>query len=230
MTASYLRLLTLGFLAIAACGRRASDASPADTLTSASAPATRPSAATPFFEVLGHHAESAYDQVKLADWAAARASVDALITATRTVQPQDTINEGAELRASLASLDSSVTRRSRTQGLRDANYLTKLGAILSSGHGTVVPADVTMLDYYGRELEIWAEAKDTAKLAETASAIKQTWAELRPGVIERGGAAQALRFDSVVARVTSSRTPAQYGKSATPVLDQVDVLEAVFTK
>ena len=228
MIARHIRPFALGFLAIAACGRRASDATLADAQRSVSTSTTVP--ASPFFEVLGHHAENAYDQVKLSDWGAARVSVDSIAAAMRTLQAPDTVNQSAELRASLASLDTAVTGHSRTQGLRDANYLTKLGAILSVGHRTVVPADVTMLDYYGRELEIWAEARDNAKLAQTASAIKQTWEELRPGVIERGGAAQALRFDSVVARVTSARTPAQYEKTVTPVLDQVDVLEAVFTK
>lgn len=68
---------------------------------------------------------------------------------------------------------------------------------------------MTVLDYHGRELEIWAEAADAAKLRETASAIQDTWKRLRPRVVSRGGNAEAAAFDRErysLSRVASSRT------------------------
>jgi hypothetical protein len=231
VSAVHLRAVVVGFVALAACGRRAREAGRAETVV-----VIRPGAMTaaapdvPFFEVLGHDAENAYDQIKAADWSAARASLDSIRAAMRTTQPHDTVNRGADLRRSVARLDSALVDRSRQRALGAANYLTKLGALLGLGHDVAMPPEVTLLDYYGRELEIWAAARDTAKLTETAVAISGTWDELRSRVVERGGTAEAARFDSLVASVKAARTPAQYGRTATPVLDEVDVLEGVFLR
>lgn len=218
----------LVLLVIAACGRSADDAKPADTPTTTATPVGL--TATPFYEVLGHHAEDAYDYVKTANWAAARASVDSLNPAVRGAQAQDIFGHEKEVSESLARLDSAVAQRSRAQGLREANLLTQLGALLAAAHDPQVPAAVTMLDFYGRELEIGAEVRDTAKLSHAAMAITNNWNQVRPLVVARGGTAEAARFDSVVANVTAARTPAQYARTATPLLDQVDALETVFSK
>jgi hypothetical protein len=180
----------VGLISLAACGRRGSEADRAETVVMISAPAmTAGAPAVPFFEALGHNAENAYDQIKAADWGAARASVDAISAAMQQTQPQDTANRGADLRRSLARLDTAVVARARRPALGMANYLTKLGALLSLGRDTVMPAEV-----------------------------------------ERGGMAEAARFDSIIASVKAARTPAQFGRTATPVLDQVDMLEGVFTR
>jgi hypothetical protein len=226
-----ITMLIVSVAAIAACSRGGPDTKPADTLKAASSTTTTAvsAAAVPYYEVVGHHAENAYDYVKAADWGAARASVDSLKTAVEGSQPQDSAGHGAELRASLARLDSAVTQRSRLQGVREANHLTEIGAQLSTSHKPPVPVDVTMLDYYGRELEIGATANDNAQLSRAASAIRTTWNRLRPTVVARGGSTEATQFDKVVASVRAARTPAQYAKTAT-LLDQVDALEAVFTR
>lgn len=230
-------LATIGLVTITACGRGGSNATPADTVavepaadTVAVEPEVDVAVPLPFFEIVGHHAGNAYDYVKQADWAAARASVDSLSTSMRDVEARDTAGRGTDIRQSLARLDSAVARRARAQGLREANHLTEIGARLASAHDTPVPATVTLLDYYGRELEIWAQAKNSGKLSQTASEIRRTWDDLRPRVISLGGTTQAARFDRVVARVSAARTPAQYVRVAKPLLDEVDTLEAVFTR
>jgi hypothetical protein len=214
-------------VAVAACGG-GGNANFADTTATTVAFVEAP--ATPFYEIVGHHAENAYDQVKAANWPAARAAVDSLNAAMRSSRAQDTLDHGTDLRAALARLDTAVTRRARGQGLRDANQLTQLGAAMAAPHNPPVPTSVTMLDYFGRELEIGAEARDAGQLSRAASGIREAWTGLRPQVVAHGGTAEAVRFDRVVADVAAARTPAQYGRTATPVLDQVDALEIVFTK
>jgi len=229
MNVILLRSLAIGSIVIVGCGRGSGDAKPADT--AASAPTSGiTTAAVPFYDVLGQHAEDAYDYVKIADWTAARASVDSLNATIRSAQSQDTVGHGVEALESLSKLDSAVARRSRAEGLHEANRLTQIAALLGAAHDPRVPAYVTLLDYYGRELEIGAGAKDTARLSRAALAIRTTWNEVRPKVVGRGGTAEAARFDSLVAQVTSARTPGEYGKAATPLLDQVDSLEGVFLK
>ena len=212
---------------VAGCGGAAND-SRTDTMAAGATPAgTTP---VPFYEVLGRHAENAYDYVRAGDWAKARASVDSLTVAARGAQAQEIFGHERDVSESLARLDTALAERSRAQVLREANRLTQLGALLAAANNPRIPAAVTMLDFYGRELEIGAETKDTVRLSNAAMAIRNIWDQQRPVVVARGGTAEAARFDSVVASVTAARTPAHYARTATPLLYQVDALEAVFSK
>lgn len=229
MNAILLRLLALGSIVIAACDRGSGAAKPADSVASASTPGIT-TAAVPFYEIFGHHSEKVYDYVKAADWVAARASVDSLNAAMRSAGSQDTVGHGVKALESMSKLDSAVARRSRAEGLAEANRLTQMAALLGAAHDPPVPAYVTLLDYYGRELEIGTASKDAARLSRAALAIKTTWNEVRPRVVSQGGIGEAARFDSVVTQVTAARTPAQYGNVAPAIRDQVAALEAVFRR
>lgn len=185
---------------------------------------------------VGHHGENVYDMAKAGKWPAARASTDSLRAAmaaipdTGAAQTRSARSARAQLETTLASLDRAVTSRNSTDALRASNQVTELGARLAAPYNPRVPADVTLLDYYGRELEVWAAAKDMDKLRSTAAAMRQTWDALRAQLEARGGGAEAGRFESLVARVQNATTPAAYGALAGPVLAEVDNLEAVFTR
>ena len=97
-----------------------------------------------------------------------------------------------------------------------------------SGQGTLtINGGGNKLDYYGRELEVWALANDVNKLQATAREMRQTWDALRPAV-EAKSATEAKKFDALVAQVETAKTPAAYIRVATPVLDEVDNLEKLF--
>lgn len=221
---------------------RAPDTTAAGTVASGQTPATPAAAPVPDpvpapVAGVGHHAENAYDMAKAANWPAARASTDSLRTAVRAIPDTGAAATTSAARESrlqvattLASLDHAVTARNSSEALRASNRLTELGARLAAPYNPRVPADVTLLDYYGRELEVWSAAKDNGKLRATASAMRRTWDALRARVEARGGTAEAGRFGALVSRVESARTPAAYASLAGPVLAEVDSLEAVFTK
>ena len=227
MNTHTLRSIAVCTVLVAACSKgstpRALD-SLAQTDTATSAPAM------PFFEILGTQGENAYDNIKTANWQAARASVDSLSGALTIVSVADTARHGAGITQSMASLDSAVTLRSRIRGLTAANQLTRIGASLPGAATTRVPAAVTLLDFHGRELEIAAETKDAPRLARTAAAIHATWTDVRPLVVSHGGTAEAATFDALVASVMAAKSPTQYARLATPLLDHVDALEVVFTR
>jgi hypothetical protein len=86
---------------------------------------------------------------------------------------------------------------------------------------------VTRLDYYGRELEVWAQAKDANKLEATAREMRREWDAVRPS-IEAKSATEAKKFEALVAQVEGAKTPAAYARVATPVLNEVDNLEKLF--
>ena len=111
--------------------------------------------------------------------------------------------------------------------MREANQVTVDVADMTAAYKLSVPVEVTRLDYYGRELEVWAQAKDANKLQATAREMRRTWDSLRPS-IETHSATEAKKFDALVARVESAKTPTDYMRVATPVLDEVDNLEKLF--
>ena len=52
--------------------------------------------------------------------------------------------------------------------------------------------------------------------------------ELAATIVEAHKAAEAKKFDALVAQVESAKTSADYARAATPVLNEVDNLEKLF--
>ncbi len=66
--------------------------------------------------------------------------------------------------------------------MHEANEVTLDVANMTAAYKLNVPVEVTRLDYYGRELEVWAQAQDTNKLQAAAREMRQTWDSLRPRI------------------------------------------------
>jgi hypothetical protein len=218
--------------AAAACGAdqgaRRTDTATAMSTTPPATPAisagtvTVPGSVPAGIDAIGHHGENAYDLVKAGNWAGARASVDSIRPMLDSIPGSATIT--------FRELNQAVVNKDQRAALVASNHLTKLGALLSEPYHPTVPADVMLLDYDGRELEIWAAAGDRVRLRETASAMRRTWNAVRPRVEARGGATEAARFEGLVRRVEAATAPTDYARLATPILDAVDTLEQVFTR
>lgn len=226
-------------LMAAACSRNARDdaRAPADSSAALLTPSADP--VPKAVAEVGHHSENAYDMAKAADWTRARAATDSLRTAVALLPDAGAANAdtGRSLRDTVKAttdiLDQAVTSRDANGAMRAANLLTELGARLAAPYGPRTPAGVTLLDFYGRELELWAATPGRAaedRLRETAEAVRRTWEEIRPQVLAKGGVSEAARFDSLVAQVSGANARAEYARLATPVLDQVDFLERVFVR
>jgi hypothetical protein len=87
-----------------------------------------------------------------------------------------------------------------------------------------------MLDYEGRQLEIAVGRNSLPVLKDTTKQIRQTWDEVRPQVIKRGGTAESSAFETLVAQLEHANSIAEYKPIAASILNDVDLLEAVFTK
>jgi hypothetical protein len=131
------------------------------------------------------------------------------------------------LAENVAALDRAATAKDRQAAMREANQVTLDVANMTTAYKLSVPVEVTKLDYYGRELEVWEQAQDANKLQATAREMQQTWGSLRP-TIEAHSIAEAKKFDALVKQVESAKTPANYARVATLVLNEVDNLEKLF--
>ncbi len=181
----------------------------------------------------GEYGENIYDYAKANNWAKAKARLATLKQAVKQLRGdlQGVSADEDKLDSNIAALDKAVAVKDRQAALREANQTTRIVADLTAPFNLPVPIGVTRLDYLGRELEIWAEAKDAAKLKSTGDEMRRTWDALRPQVeVHKGGANEAKRFGDLVARLEAAKTPDEYARLATPILDEVDNLEKVFKK
>jgi len=184
-------------------------------------------------ESMGRYSENLYDAARANDWTAAVAQLDTLKRAATDLSTiGNTSTElKADVNAQLAVIDTSVSNRNRAATLRAANEVTRLAAELARPYKPSVPVEITLLDYSGRELELWAEVGDLAKLDAATTAMRQTWNAVRKTVEGRpNGVAVAASFEALVSRADAATTVSDYAAVATPILDEVDKLEGVFTK
>ncbi len=232
--ASSLGAAALFAISLFACSRDKTSAVIDSTAASSTAPTGAAAAAAPIpaaVNDVGTYGEDLYDQAKTANWVAAKAYLDSLHTAATNLPRTDQIqSQRSQLNSAITALDQAVASRNSEAALEAANRITFLSAQMTTPYHGATPTEVLLLDYYGRELDIWSARKNAAKLKQTAAALTSTWNALRPTVEKNGGGVAAGHTDALVARINAAKSPAQYARVATPFLDEVDELEKVFTK
>jgi hypothetical protein len=199
------------------------------TTTTASSGATTEESLPASLANAGEYGENVYDYAKVGDWKNAVVKLAALKDAIKIARTNVGKQSAAvdRLDTNVAALDRAVDAKDRQAAMREANQVTFDVANMTTAYKLKVPVEVTKLDYYGRELEVWAQADDGNKLQATAREMRRTWDSLRPS-IEIKSATEAKKFDALLAQVESARTPAAYVREATLVLDEVDNLEKLF--
>ncbi len=175
--------------------------------------------------------EDIYDQAFAANWSKAGSALTTIerdaATLTRT-QPQ-LHRRAAQLQSLVSAAKRDIAAKDRPAALRDINQMTRLTIEMGAAYAAPIPVEVSLLDYYGRELQVWAIAGNRAHLQSTLSALQTTWHKVRPQVVARPNGAQAVRgFDALVSRAKSAQSAAGVSKVAAPLLEEVDRLENVF--
>ena len=222
-------LLMTSFSACSSGSSGAAKTNKAAMPPTASSAVTKTESAPTSLSSAGEFGENVYDYAKAKDWKNADVKLLALGDAVKNVRTEVKNQSAAvdRLDANVTVLDRAVKARDRQATMREANQVTVNVADMITAYKLSVPVEVTKLDYFGRELEVWAQAQDANKLQATAREMRRTWDGLRPS-IETHSAAEAKKFDALVARVESAKTPADYARVATPVLNEVDNLEKLF--
>ncbi len=177
---------------------------------------------------VGEYGEVAYDLAKISNWTKATANLTSLQNAAKNLRQDIDNKQTLQLDKSIATLSQAVKTKNRQAAMRDANQVTLNAAKITEEFKGKVPVEITMLDYYGRELEIWAAQGNTTKLKATAKDIQQTWKKVRPVIEAHKGSAQVRKFNYLVNSVVAAKLPADYGRLSTPILNDVDNLEKVF--
>jgi hypothetical protein len=191
---------------------------------------TADSVPTSLHEV-GEYGELVYDAAKARDWRKTTVDLARLKSAARQLRLDlPSAPDLPRLRTALTALETAAARKDRLATMRQANQVTLIAANMTDPFHPVVPPDVVRLDYLGRELEIWAEARDAARLQSTAAELTRTWHSVRPAIEARGPTPLSKDFGDLVARVRSARSFDDYARLAPRLLEAVDRLEGVFRK
>jgi len=232
---SHMTLVALSvLLTLANCGKNATQQQTATTTpalattTTATQPALPPPAAAT--EEVGHYAENLYDWGRTGDWTKAQADLSALKSAVAKLQGTGVVADMQATNEHIATIEKAVQAHDARALMHAANDMTRVAGEISRQFNPQVPVEVTLLDYDGRELELWSEEGNTAKLNETRTRLQETWNTVRPALVAKGGTTEATQFDALVAQLTKAKTAKDFAATAKPILDSVDLLENVFTR
>ena len=197
--------------------------------TAAIAATSIPSGPVPaVVDSLGTAGEDLYDAVQAGSWSTAAKLVAELDSGGRHA-PLAVATLNDSLRKVVDSLRAAVTAHQQRAAANEANRATYLAAEMTKPYTSPTPTEVLLLDYEGRELVLANAEGDSARLNRTTSDIHTLWASLGPRVIARGHQTAATRTAAIIARIDAARTRSQWRAASTALLDQVDVLERVFT-
>lgn len=146
---------------------------------------------------VGELGENIYDLAKAKDWGNVVAKLTVLKKEAESLRSQikDASEAKDQLSHSITALGESTKAKDEQATMQEANRITLIAADLTEPLHLQVPVEITRLDYYGRELEIWSAAKNNAKLKGAADALHETWDKVQPSVKAHGGTAEAKTFD-----------------------------------
>ncbi len=177
---------------------------------------------------LGEYAENLYDLAQANKWTKTGAKLTSLQNTAKRLTTEYKDSADADLNKSIAALNQAVAAKNRQATMIYSNQVTLIATKMTVPFQPKVPVEVALLDYYGRELQIWAGTGNTAKLKTTTNEIRKTWDAVRPSIESHRGSVPAQKFDSLVTRLEAAKSSSEYGRIATPMLDEVDNLEKVF--
>ena len=114
--------------------------------------------------------------------------------------------------------------------MRNANRITLIAATVAVPFKPGVPTEVSLLNYNGRELEIWSEVKKMDKLSSIVIRMHLAWQTLMPKLIEQNGIKELRRFSDLMGHLEAARLPEEYGRLARQVLVETDAMKSSFVK
>ncbi len=190
-----------------------------------------PARVSPPLASLGESAEGIYDSAKTSDWKKADDALATLKKSAQELSGQTSISQPnrTNLEGEIAKIQSGLQAHDSLTTMKHANQVTRFAALRSAEFHPKVPSEIALLDYYGRELQIWSTAKNFGNLQTTRLDMEQTWHEVRPSVVQHGGQSAAANFDELLKKLENAKTPNDYMSESSAILDEVDKLEKVFT-
>jgi hypothetical protein len=126
------------------------------------------------------------------------------------------------------TLDTAIANKNSQMAMRTSNQITFIIAEMNKNSPEKIPVEVTLLNYYERELEIWIPTENKHWLGKTAKNINHTWLSVRPLVLAHGNTKEVHKFDMLIATLDRASLSNDYTQITTLLQEEQDNLEKVF--
>ena len=179
---------------------------------------------------ISHSSQQIYKLVKAHHWRKAQAENKKLQNLTKdlttkfkpkTIQLQKLTDKSNLLDTAIANKDSEIIMRS-------SNQITFVVTEMNKNFPKKIPIEVTLLNYYERELEIWIPSGNKPWLTKTAKNINRTWLSIRPLVLSHGNKIEVHKFDILMVTLNQASLFNDYIEITTLLQREQDNLERVF--
>ena len=125
----------------------------------------------------------------------------------------------------MRQLRDAVGRRHRVRTMEAANDVAHITADLAQTYHTLVPAQLPLLDYYGRQLQIGIAARRPALIRRATANIGEAWNAVRSDYERRGHVDDARRLTDIVVSLEGAKHRADVERLARAELEEVGRLE-----
>jgi hypothetical protein len=147
-----------------------------------------------------------------------------------SVTPEKDMSYYKNLMGVTSELERAIASQDRIVAMKSANKVMILGASLAEAHSSPVPINVAVIAYCGRKLEILSETENVLDLSDTVAKLHLSWQQLIPLVTAYGGLKEVKRFAEIMKRLESAKTPDEYGRLASSVVEEINIIEKIFKK
>ncbi len=167
-----------------------------------------------------------FDAARDSNWDDVAPELAALQTAV-TALPEDAGDP--QLRRSIRmrthDLATAIRRKRRIPAMEAANAVARFAAEVAQTYRTDTPAEIALLDYYGRQLQIGIAAHKQAVIKRAVADMRQAWEAVRPELERRGQTDDVRRLTDIVVTLEGARRPDDMKRLAQAELDEVGHLQ-----
>jgi hypothetical protein len=179
---------------------------------------------------VGQAATELFDAAWSSDWRRSGEDLQSLVQAASGL-PDDLPRPDlvAQLQSNITSVSAATNAKQRIQIMDAANAITQIVAELSAQYLTVIPYDVKMLGYYGRQIEVGIASGRTTDSTQALSNLVTVWNRVEPAMTRRGDGAAARGFSDLIVALMSAKQPNDFLVSVSAELAAASRLERIFT-
>jgi hypothetical protein len=177
--------------------------------------------------------QNVYENVKASQWEQASDELSKLKQARNDLKSSG-LGKGSDQYVDRISMDlqKQIGQKDRLPAMESANQLTRAAMDLGEPVPSTTPKELSLLDYYGRELEIGVISNDKNKLSAASRDIKHTWNAIKPKVEaqEGGKGGHVAQFDQLVKQLDKAKSTQDYQKVSGKFTDHVDAMQGLYGK
>ena len=129
------------------------------------------------------------------------------------------------LRTRMRQLSGAVGRRQRVRTMEAANEVAHITADLTQTYHTIMPAQLPLLDYYGRQLQIGIAARRPALIRHATANIREAWNAVRRDYERRARVDDVRRLTDIVVSLEGAKRQSDIERLARAELEEVGRLE-----